>query len=179
MPKQKIKTYENFPLWVVALSNILALLIYIIGAYILYKTWVVFFALYIIYCFWVEEKVLKKSCINCYYYGKFCCFGKGKICSLLFKKSDNKNFCKKEITWFDILPDFFVFLFPFIAGIILLIIDFKWFILVLIILLTLLTSFGNAFIRGNFACKYCKQREIGCPAEKLFNKNRKNETHKS
>jgi len=29
---------------------------------------------------------------------------------------------------------------------------------------------GTAMIRGNLVCKYCKQREIGCPAEKLFNK---------
>jgi hypothetical protein len=31
-----------------------------------------------------------------------------------------------------------------------------------------LSFVGNAVLRGSFACKYCKQREIGCPAEKLF-----------
>jgi hypothetical protein len=32
---------------------------------------------------------------------------------------------------------------------------------------------GNAVRRGSFACKYCKQREIGCPTEKVFMKERK------
>ena len=179
--KQKTKTYENFPSWMVALSNLLPLLIYIIGAYILYKLWVGFFVLYILYCFWVEKRVLKKSCINCYYYGKTCCFGKGKICSWFFKKGDTKNFCKKQISWVDILPDFLVSIFPLIAGIILLIIKFNWRILLLMIIIVLLSSVGTSIIRGNFACKYCKQREFGCPAEKLFNKKRegkvKNETN--
>jgi hypothetical protein len=29
---------------------------------------------------------------------------------------------------------------------------------------------GNAVVRGTFACNYCKQKEIGCTAEKLFRK---------
>jgi len=177
--KQKTKTYENFPFWMVAISNILPLLIYIIGAYILYRLWVGFFVLYIIYCFWVETRVLKKSCINCYYYGKTCCFGKGRLCSLLFKKGNPKDFCKKEISWIDILPDFLVSILPFIAGIILLIKNFNWSILLLMIIIIILSFGGSAVIRGNFACKYCKQREIGCPAEKLFNKKveKKDETY--
>jgi hypothetical protein len=166
----KIKTYENFPFWMVAISNILPLLIYIIGAYILYRSWVGFFVLYIIYCFWFETRVLRKSCRNCYYYGKICCFGKGKLCSLLFKKGNSKDFCKKEISWIDILPDFLVSIIPFIAGVILLIKNFNWIILLLMVIIIILSFGGSAFIRGNFACRYCKQREIGCPAEKLFNK---------
>jgi hypothetical protein len=37
----------------------------------------------------------------------------------------------------------------------------------------LLTFIGNGLVRGSLACKYCKQREIGCPAEQLFNKKKK------
>jgi hypothetical protein len=39
---------------------------------------------------------------------------------------------------------------------------------VLLVVLVFLSLAGNAIIRGSFACKYCRQREIGCPAEKLF-----------
>jgi len=170
--EEKTKTYENFPLRIVILANLFSLLIYIIGAYLLYKLWIGFLVLYIIYCFWVEQKVLRKSCVNCYYYGKTCGFGKGRLCSLLYEKGNNKEFCKKEISWIDILPDFLVSVFPFIAGIILLILHFSWLILALIIILVILSSAGNAFIRGNFCCKYCRQREFGCPAEKLFSKKR-------
>jgi len=34
--------------------------------------------------------------------------------------------------------------------------------------LVMLSFVGNAVIRGSFACKYCRQREIGCPASRLF-----------
>ena len=27
---------------------------------------------------------------------------------------------------------------------------------------------GNAVVRGSFTCKYCKQQELGCPAQALF-----------
>jgi len=39
-----------------------------------------------------------------------------------------------------------------------------------LLLLIVLSTTGNAFIRGTFTCKYCKQRDLGCPAEQLFNK---------
>jgi hypothetical protein len=50
------------------------------------------------------------------------------------------------------------------------IINFHWILPVMLVSLILLTSVGNSFIRGYRACKYCRQRELGCPAEKLFNK---------
>ena len=54
--------------------------------------------------------------------------------------------------------------------VILLVRDFNWLVLVLLVLLFVLSFGGNAVIRGSFTCKHCKQREIGCPAERLFNK---------
>ena len=117
------------------------------------------------------KELFFKHIISVLCYGKTCCFGKGKLCSLLFKKGNSKDFCNKEISWIDILPDFLVSILPFIAGVLLLIKNFNWGILLLMVIIIILSFGGSAFIRGNFACKYCKQREIGCPAEKLFNKN--------
>ena len=48
-------------------------------------------------------------------------------------------------------------------------IDFQWFTLGLMIILLLLSSMGNAYVRGQLACNHCKQGEIGCPALELFN----------
>ena len=90
--------------------------------------------------------------------------------SLLFKKANPQKFAKDKITWKDILPDFLVSIIPIVIGIVLLILKFNWLILILIVLLVILTSAGNGFVRGSLACKFCKQREIGCPAEQLFNK---------
>jgi hypothetical protein len=66
-----------------------------------------------------------------------------------------------------------VSIFPAIGGIVLLVRDFSWLILLLLITLLALSSGGNAVIRGSFACRHCKQREIGCPAERLFSKETK------
>ncbi|MFC1787240.1 hypothetical protein ACFLY8_04345 [Halobacteriota archaeon] len=116
---------------------------------------------------------MRRSCVNCYYYGKYCAFGKGKLSYLLFKKGDSKRFIQDEITWKDILPDFMVSIIPMLVGIVILIIDFNWFVLTMIAILALLTFVGNATVRGSLACKYCKQREIGCPAEQLFDRTKK------
>ncbi|MDP2950929.1 MAG: hypothetical protein Q8N55_00945, partial [bacterium] len=131
----------------------MALLIYVLGSYILYKLWIGFMVLYILYCLRVEKRVLKKSCVNCYYYGKTCCFGKGRLCALFLKKGNPKDFCKRKISWYHILPDFLVSIFPLMGGIILLATKFDWCILVLMVIIVLLSFVGNAFIRGNFACK--------------------------
>jgi hypothetical protein len=110
--------------------------------------------------------------VNCYYYGKTCAFGKGRISSVFFKKGDANKFCKKQMTWKDIVPDFIVSLIPAIIGVILLIKNFNWALLSLVLILFILTFVGNGIIRSQLACKYCKQREIGCPAEQLFNKKK-------
>jgi hypothetical protein len=36
------------------------------------------------------------------------------------------------------------------------------------VLLAALSLGGNSFVRTRIVCKYCRQREIGCPAEKFF-----------
>ena len=164
------KTSEKFPVWIVLLSNLVAISIYAIGAYILAGFGIIFAVLYLLYCLWIELKVLIGSCVDCYYYGKVCGFGRGKLCSILFKKGDPQRVVEKEFSWSSILPDFMVFIFPVIGGIILLVMGFSWLLVAMLATVAVLYLGGNAVIRGTFACKYCKQREIGCPAEKLFRK---------
>jgi hypothetical protein len=170
------KTYENFPAWIVFISSAVAISIYAVGVYIMTGFGILVSFFYILYCFWVETGVLKKSCVNCYYYGKVCGLGRGKLCSLLFKKGDPQEFIRREISWKDMLPDIMVSLFPLLGGIILLVRDFTWLIVVLMALLVILTFGGNALVRGSFACKYCKQKDLGCPAQKLFNKQKDGST---
>lgn len=170
---QNNKVYENFPIWIPLLSCVLSLSIYTLGAYIFRFLGIAFIILYIIFCLWIELRILKESCVNCYYYGKTCGLGRGKLCALLFKEGNPESFIEKEIAWKDLIPDFLVLIFPLVGGIIILIRDFNWLILVLMVILVMLSMGGNAVIRGSLACKYCKQRELGCPAEQLFNKGAK------
>ena len=164
----KIHCYENYPWWIVLVSNLLSLSTYIIGFCILFGLGLFFAILYILYCLFMEIRLLKEGCVNCYYYGKTCGFGKGRLSALFFKQGDISKFIQREMDWKDMIPDLMVSVFPLVGGIILLINDYSWIILVLMIVLVILSMAGNAFIRGSLTCSGCKQRELGCPAEKLF-----------
>jgi hypothetical protein len=174
-PGERITSYEDYPRYVPLLSNLLTLAIYAIGAYVLANFGLGVMVLYLVYCLWIESKVLSGSCTNCYYYGRICAFGKGRLCSLLLKRGDPEMFSEKEVSWWDILPDFMVSVFPIVGGVVLLIRDFAWLLAALLFALIVLSSAGTAFVRGSLACKFCKQGEIGCPAERLFNKQRRQE----
>jgi hypothetical protein len=164
---------ENCPVTTVIGSNLLSILIWGIGAFILYKFGLLWLTVYVLYILLLEFRLLSGHCVDCYYYGKTCAFGKGRLSSLLFRKGSPERFSRMKITWKDIVPDFLGFMVPVLAGILLLVMQFSWTILILVIVLFFLGFLGNALVRGQLACRYCKQREIGCPAEQLFDKNRK------
>ena len=165
---EETRSYKSYPGWIVFLCNLVSAAIYAIGATILAGFGTLVSVFYLLYCLWLEIRVLRKSCANCYYYGKACGTGKGKLCAVFFKKGDPRAFVEKEATWADVLPDFLVSVFPLVGGIILLIRDFCWPTVIMLAVLVALTFGGNAFIRGSLLCKYCEQRKIGCPAAKLF-----------
>ena len=166
---QKEQSYENYPAWIPLLSTVFSLSIYVTGVYIFLQLGIPFAILYALFCLWIEIRLLRYSCVNCFYYGKTCGLGRGRVCALLFKKGNPEKFAEKEISWKDLIPDFMVMIFPVIGETIVLIRDFTWLVLGLMVILIVLSTVGNAFIRGSLACKYCRQRELGCPAEQLFN----------
>jgi hypothetical protein len=94
--------------------------------------------------------------------------GKGKLCSWLFKKGDPRKFNAQTISWTGMLPDFLVLVGPVLGGIILLFQNVTWLLLGALALLIVLSTSGNAIARGSLVCKYCRQKELGCPAAKLF-----------
>lgn len=101
--------YEKFPIWIPSVPWAVSLSIYAIGVYILLKFAVFLAVLYILFCVWVEFEVLKESCVNCYYYGRTCSLGRGKLCAFIFKKGTAENFVDREISWKDIAPRFLSF----------------------------------------------------------------------
>lgn len=160
--------FEHYPTRIVLLSNGVAVSIYALGAYILGRIAFQFAILYLLYCLWVEFNVLRSSCVHCYYYGKVCGFGKGRLCSWLFRRGEPQRFIEREVSWRKLVPDMMVLVFPLVGGIASLIKDLSWWLVLMLTILALLSLGGNAIVRGSFACKYCKQREIGCPAQQLF-----------
>ncbi len=164
---------ENYPTAIVIGSNLLSLLIYGIGAFILFRFGIIWVIGYVFFILILEFRLLSGHCVDCFYYGKTCAFGKGRLSSMFFQKGNPEKFSQMTLTWKDIIPDFLMFMIPVLAGILLLIQEFTWIVFILIITLFLLGFLGNALVRGQLACRYCKQREIGCPAERLFNKTKK------
>jgi hypothetical protein len=164
---------EQYPLTTVFVSNLLSVLLYGIGIYILFQFGIPWVIGYVIFILLLEFRLISRHCVDCYYYGKTCAFGKGRLSSLFFRKGNPEKFVGMTITWKDMVPDFLVFIIPVLAGLLLLVREFSWTILILIIALFLLGFMGNAYVRGQLACKYCKQKEIGCPAVALFDTTKK------
>lgn len=162
--------YEQYPPFIVILSNLVPILIYLIGAYILFQSGILWAIGYLLVVVLLEFRLLGKHCVDCYYYGRTCAFGKGRLSSLFFKKGQPERFNQKTITAKDLIPDFLVFIVPVLAGILLLVQKFSWIILGSVVALLLLGFAGNALVRGQLACRYCRQKEIGCPAQQMFDK---------
>jgi hypothetical protein len=164
--------FENFPWWMVVVCNGVTLAIYAVGLYLMAHLGVAWALLYAAYCTWMEWRVLSKSCRYCYYFGKRCGFGKGRICSWFLSKGEGTTLSEVEISWRDLVPDFLVSLVPLGVGITILIRSFSWPALISTGILAFLGSAGTGLVRGQIACKYCRQRELGCPAERLFSKGK-------
>ncbi len=162
--------YERFPRWSPLVSNLPSILVAGIGAFLLARLYIWLFLPYLAFLAWSEARVLRHSCVDCAYYGGGCAFGKGRLCALLFKKGDPERFAKATARWTDLVPDFLAFLGPLGVGIALLVWDFSWLVLGLVLLLGLVSSVGNGVVRGSFACRHCRQRAIGCPAARLFDR---------
>jgi hypothetical protein len=168
----EVRTYENFPAPMVAVSVLVAISIYALGALILAGHGPVIMAAYLLYCAFFELWVMKHSCVNCFYYGKVCAFGRGKISAYLFPQGNPELFACTNITWRTLIPDVLIMLLPLIGGAVLLVRSFSWILAAGMALLVTLSLSGNAFVRTRIACKYCRQREFGCPAEKFFGEMR-------
>jgi len=168
----KTKSFENFPLWIPFIATFVSIIGYSTGAIILSGFDIIFSILYLFYCLGVELLVILRSCKDCWYYGRICGLGKGKIAPLFVNEGDTKKFADRDISMLHMIPDFMVVILPLIGGVILLIFDFSIVVLVLMAILAILFFGGTAFIRGTFVCKYCKQKDIGCPAYAIFNKKK-------
>jgi len=168
----KTKSYVNFPIWIPFIAILVSLTSYSIGAVILSGFGIIFSILYLFYCLGAELLVIIRSCRDCWYYGKICGLGKGKIAPLFIKKGDIKKFANRNISIVHMIPDFLVIILPLFGGVILLILDFSILVLSLMVFILVLFFGGTAVIRGTFACKYCKQKDIGCPAYAIFNKKK-------
>jgi hypothetical protein len=163
--------YDRYPSMTVLLSNLSTATIWLAGTYVIWMALgaIAAFA-FIVYLLVLEVNLLRKSCVNCHYYGRVCFSGRGRVCAGLLRRGDNVRFASREISWKNVLPDLAVSLVPIALGIGLMLFEFSWTILISVIALLALSTVGSGLIRGRLACKHCRQRLLGCPAERLFSK---------
>ncbi len=164
-------SYENYPFSTVLLADLNSLGIYLFGGLIMAGLGWPAVLLYILYCLWLEVRLMRKSCVNCYYYGKLCFSGHGLWCSIFFKKGDPKKFNCVPITWKQLIPDFLLALVPLAAGLVLSFLLFSWLRIIYMIVLLILAFPAVGYLRGNLACPNCKQKESGCSAADFFKTN--------
>lgn len=169
---ETIRSYENFPFSLVTAAILVNISIYALGAFILAGFGAPMVALYLLFCLGNEIHVMKKSCADCYYYGKWCAFGRGKAAALLFKKGDPQRFLTKSISRKDLTSDMLIVMFPLLGGIALLTNGITWVIVIALALLLVFSFGGNYWIRSRVACYSCKQRVLGCPAVRFFSKQK-------
>jgi hypothetical protein len=161
-------TYDHYPARIVLPIILFSIVMYIFGAIILARLHITAAALYLAYCVAIEVNIMNRSCRPCYYYGKRCAFGKGALSARLFSQQDLKIFSQREASIATIIPDFLVVILPVVGGLVSLIFAFSWFVLAAVLVFLFIFLAGTATIRGSVACKFCKQRELGCPAAELF-----------
>ncbi len=160
--------FDSYPAGVVLAANGLSLGIYALGGALIAKLGWGFLAAYLVCLAFLELRQLARGCVHCAYYGKACFSGKGLLASWLFKRGDPAEFARHEATWLMLLPDMLVVLIPLGTGIVLSVRRFDWLLLALMAGLVFLAFPGNGLVRGKLACCHCRQRQLGCPAEKLF-----------
>ena len=146
----------------------LNLLIYAFGALILLHLGVWAAVWYLLLAAWLEFRAMRLHCVDCAYYGLPCAFGKGWLAARLFNWGDPARFDARDITWRSFVSDFLIYLVPFAGAMLLLYRGFTWTIAALLAALTILFFAGTAAVRGVIACPHCRQRVMGCPAERLF-----------
>ncbi|MBM3156289.1 MAG: hypothetical protein FJ004_03275 [Chloroflexi bacterium] len=106
-------------------------------------------------------------CTNCYYYGKWCPTGWGKLTALLFKQGSIEKFSKSAGIKLAPLTYGLLSLIPLILVIIALVRDFTVPKLVVLILLLLISGYSAVGNRKK-SCAKCKMRTI-CPGSGVRN----------
>jgi len=167
------KYYENYPVWSVAVVILLFLAIYLAGAYVMFRLHLITGALYLLYIILMEFFVYKEACPYCYYYGKLCFSGRGKLAKLIYKKGNPKKFCERAMKFKDLIPQLIVVAVPIIVGIALLVSRGFHLLTFIAVLYPVFNWFVvNPILYGKLACSHCKQGRKCCPALDFFSKKK-------
>lgn len=153
---------EKYPKRGIIFSNIIMLLWFALGTIACWYFYPLAAWIYLAFALIMVYIVLRKVvCINCYYFGKLCAFGWGKLSAKMFKKGKIEDF--NESIGIKLAPLTYVLLLiiPLVLIIISIIQEFSWYKISVLIPL-LLVSIYSVGISRKATCSKCKMRLI-CP----------------
>ena len=131
---------ESFPLsWIIG-ENLLYLAMWLLAGYLIWPIWMPF-GLPFLTIIWtvlvvaIQILLKKHNCSGCYYYGKLCHLGWGKISSAMFKQDGGNPKTGMKLSLFYIISPPVIFLTSLIFAIIKNPTWVYWFVLVLFVIL--------------------------------------------
>lgn len=142
------------------LENLVALIIYILGTIILSRFSMIIGIGYFIYCLISVVIIWFLVCPFCYYYGKVCPCGYGKIAPFVVKKGDRKKF-QKQFKYL-VLFSIFSFSLPVIGGLLMLLMHYTLLLLIEIAIFAIMAFVVIPMQSKKISCKHCKQKSE-CP----------------
>lgn len=153
---------DEYPKSAIILANLTMVLWLVLGTVASWFFSPVAAAIYILIAVSIVIFVLRKLvCTNCYYYGKWCGTGWGKLAALFFKQGDIGKFGTSAGIKIAPLTYGLLTIVPVILVLISLIIEFTVPKVAVLVLLLAVSFYSGAVSRGK-ACKQCKMRN-SCP----------------
>jgi hypothetical protein len=164
-----IEKLENYPFKIICVSATLTIISYFLGTLVFYVINPFLALVFLLLAISTIVVSMKLRCTHCYYFGKYCNFGLGKLTAKFFNKGDPDEFSSSNKVVPTAILSFGTMILPVIAGIGLIILDFSLVTLSLLLIYIVFGILPNFFVRGNF-CDKCVQGQLGCPTYKQMMK---------
>jgi len=151
---------ESFPLSLIIRENLLYLTIWVLAGYLLWPVWThsglpLLTIVWVIMIVIIQILLKKHLCSGCYYYGKLCHLGWGKISSALFKQDSGNLKTGMNLSFFYIIPPPVILLTSLVFAIINNSSWTYWFVLVLYVIFN-----AVSFPARKKSCSLCVMREV-------------------
>ncbi len=155
---------ERYPARILCLSIGHMLFSYALGALIFLQLHPWLGAAYLAFCLAGLVLGLKYRCRFCWYYGRTCHAGLGRVAKFLFEQGTPEEFPLTRNVIPVLVPSFAILLLPLIASLVDTLLRFSQLRLTLLLAYILLVIAPGFPLRKFLFCTRCKQAELGCPA---------------
>jgi len=151
--------YKDYPWVVITLRWFFLLLVFVLGLYIFLDFKQVLAYLYVFYAIFCLSLIFPLSrCVYCFYFGRFCNTGWGKVSAFLFEKKDEEEYLRRSSFYVLTYPLWFL---PGLLALFELVLKRNLKYLILFCGFVLLWLSGKFFLKW-VCCKRCNKKDF-CP----------------